>query len=166
MGCVPSRSDSTGARARSAGIVLHRRVNDRTEVLLVHPGGPFWARRDLGVWSIPKGEYEPGEDPLAAALREFEEELGSPAPDGDRADLGEIRQRAGKLVRAWAVAGDLDVSRVHSNTFELEWPPRSGRRASFPEVDRAEWFELDLARQKIVGAQAALLDRLSERLLN
>jgi predicted NUDIX family NTP pyrophosphohydrolase len=166
MGCVPSRSDSTGARARSAGIVLHRRVNDRTEVLLVHPGGPFWARRDLGVWSIPKGEYEPGEDPLAAALREFEEELGSPAPDGDREDLGEVRQRAGKLVRAWAVAGDLDVSRVHSNTFELEWPPRSGRRASFPEVDRAEWFELDLARQKIVGAQAALLDRLSERLLN
>jgi predicted NUDIX family NTP pyrophosphohydrolase len=166
MGRVPSRSDSTGARAHSAGIVLHRRVNDRTEVLLVHPGGPFWARRDLGVWSIPKGEYEPGEDPLAAALREFEEELGSPAPDGDREDLGEIRQRAGKLVRAWAVAGDLDVSRVHSNTFELEWPPRSGRRASFPEVDRAEWFELDLARQKIVGAQAALLDRLSERLLN
>jgi predicted NUDIX family NTP pyrophosphohydrolase len=161
---VPSRPDSTGARARSAGIVLHRRVNDRTEVLLVHPGGPFWARRDLGVWSIPKGEYEAGEDPLDAALREFEEELGSPVPDGDREDLGEIRQRAGKLVRAWAVAGDLDVSRAHSNTFELEWPPRSGKTASFPEVDRAEWFELGLAHDKIVAAQAALLDRLSERL--
>ena len=133
-------------------------------MLLVHPGGPFWARRDLGVWSIPKGEYDPGEDPLAAALREFEEELGSPLPDGDREDLGEIRQRSGKLVRAWAVAGDLDVSRVHSNTFQLEWPPRSGTTASFPEVDRAEWFELDLARRKIVGAQAALLDRLLERL--
>jgi predicted NUDIX family NTP pyrophosphohydrolase len=163
---MSSRSDSPRARARSAGIVLHRQCNDRTEVLLVHPGGPFWARRDLGVWSIPKGEYEPGEDPLAAALREFEEELGSPAPDGDRQDLGEIRQRSGKLVRAWAVAGDLDVSRMHSNTFELEWPPRSGKTAEFPEVDRAEWFELDLARQKIVGAQSALLDRLSERLPN
>jgi predicted NUDIX family NTP pyrophosphohydrolase len=164
MGPVPRGSDSTGARARSAGIVLHRRVNDLTEVLLVHPGGPFWARRDLGVWSIPKGEYDAEEDPLAAALREFEEELGSSAPDGHRDDLGEIRQRAGKVVRAWAVAGDLDVGRVQSNTFELEWPPRSGRTASFPEVDRAEWFELDLARQKIIAAQAALLDRLAERL--
>jgi predicted NUDIX family NTP pyrophosphohydrolase len=164
MGRMPSRSDSTAARARSAGIVLHRRVTDRTEVLLVHPGGPFWARRDLGAWSIPKGEYDSGEDPLAAALREFEEELGSPAPAGDREDLGEIRQRAGKVVRAWAVAGDLDVSGVHSNTFELEWPPRSGKTANFPEVDRAEWFDLDRARQKIVAAQAALLDRLSERL--
>jgi predicted NUDIX family NTP pyrophosphohydrolase len=166
MGGVPSRSDSPRARARSAGIVLHRRCNDRTEVLLVHPGGPFWARRDLGVWSIPKGEYDPGEDPLAAALREFQEELGSPAPDGDKEDLGEIRQHGGKVVRAWAVEGDLDVSGVHSNTFELEWPPRSGKTAEFPEIDRAEWFELALARQKIVGAQAALLDRLSERLPN
>jgi predicted NUDIX family NTP pyrophosphohydrolase len=164
MGRVPSDPDSSTARAHSAGIVLHRRVNDRTEVLLVHPGGPFWARRDLGVWSIPKGEYESGEDPLAAALREFAEELGSPAPDGDRADLGEIRQRGGKAVRAWAVTGDLDVDAVQSNTFELEWPPRSGRTTSFPEVDRAEWFELDLARQKIIPAQAVLLDRLADRL--
>ena len=133
------------------------------EVLLVHPGGPVWARRDAGAWSIPKGEYVDGEEPLAAARREFAEELGRPAPEAgaeDLIDLGEIRQKSGKRVRAWALAGDLDVTEIHSNTFEMEWPPRSGRRQAFPEVDRAQWFGLAAARQKINVAQADLLDRL------
>ena len=132
------------------------------EVLLVHPGGPFWARHDAGAWSIPKGEYSDGEDPLDAARREFAEELGSPAPDGDPADLGEIRQKSGKIVHGWALAGDLDPVAIQSNTFTLEWPPRSGRMKEFPEVDRAEWFELEHARDKINPAQAAFLDRLAE----
>jgi predicted NUDIX family NTP pyrophosphohydrolase len=151
----------TGPR-RSAGILLHRRRHGELEVLLVHPGGPAWAKRDLGAWSIPKGEYEPDDDPLEAALREFEEELGSPAPDGEADDLGEVKQKSGKVVHAWALAGDLDVDTVHSNTFEFEWPPRSGRLIEIPEVDRAEWFGLDAARGKINPAQAALLDRLAE----
>ena len=132
------------------------------EVLLVHPGGPFWARRDAGAWSIPKGEYSDDEDPLDAARREFAEELGSRAPDGDPADLGEIRQKSGKVVHGWALAGDLDAAAIQSNTFTLEWPPRSGRMREFPEVDRAEWFELERAREKINPAQAAFLDRLAE----
>ncbi len=147
---------------RSAGILLHRRREGGLEVLLVHPGGPAWARRDEGAWSIPKGEYEPDEDAFAAARREFEEELGFAAPDGPAQDLGEIRQRSGKLVRAWGLAGDLDASAIASNTFELEWPPRSGRRIEVPEVDRAEWFTLELARDKINPAQVALLDRLNQ----
>jgi predicted NUDIX family NTP pyrophosphohydrolase len=147
---------------RSAGILLHRDAGGGIEVLLVHPGGPFWARRDAGVWSIPKGEYSDGEDPLDAARREFAEELGSRAPDGDPADLGEIRQKSGKVVHGWALAGDLDPVTIQSNTFTLEWPPRSGRMTEFPEVDRAEWFGLDRAREKINPAQAAFLDRLAE----
>jgi predicted NUDIX family NTP pyrophosphohydrolase len=147
---------------RSAGILLHRPRGGELEVLLVHPGGPFWARRDLGAWSIPKGEYVDGEEALAAALREFQEELGSAPPDGAAADLGEVRQKSGKLVRAWAIAGDLDPATVRSNTFEMEWPPRSGKKIEVPEVDRAEWFGLDEARAKINAAQAALLDRLAE----
>lgn len=147
---------------RSAGILLHRRRDAELEVLLVHPGGPFWARRDAGVWSIPKGEYDPGDDPLEAARREFEEELGVAPPAGDVRDLGEIRQRGGKLVSAWALAGDLDASAITSNTFPLEWPPRSGRMIEAPEVDRAEWFALDVAREKINPAQAELLERLAE----
>lgn len=131
------------------------------EVLLVHPGGPFWARRDAGAWSIPKGEYDSGEDPLAAARREFAEELGVAPPEGPVDDLGEVRQKAGKRVRAWAVAGDIDADAVVSNTFELEWPPRSGRMIDVPEVDRAEWFSLEAAREKINPAQAELLDRLA-----
>lgn len=126
----------------------------------MHPGGPAWAGRDLGAWSIPKGEYEPDEDPLAAARREFTEELGSQPPEGEVADLGEIRQRSGKLVRAWALAGDLDASAISSNTFEFEWPPRSGKMIEIPEVDRAEWFSLDAAREKINAGQVPLLDRL------
>ena len=128
----------------------------------MHPGGPFWARRDAGVWSIPKGEYSDGEDPLDAARREFAEELGSRAPDGDPADLGEIRQKSGKVVHGWALAGDLDPVTIQSNTFTVEWPPRSGRMTEFPEVDRAEWFGLERAREKINPAQAAFLDRLAE----
>jgi predicted NUDIX family NTP pyrophosphohydrolase len=147
-------------RLPSAGIVLHRRRAGGLEVLLVHPGGPAWARRDLGAWSIPKGEYEPEEDPLHAARREFQEELGAPAPSGSAIDLGEIRQRSGKRVRAWALEGDLDPSTVTSNTFLFEWPPRSGKRIEIPEVDRAEWFDLGAARAKINGGQVPLLDRL------
>ncbi|HEY8765254.1 MAG TPA: NUDIX domain-containing protein [Solirubrobacteraceae bacterium] len=155
-----SRSRST---RRSAGIVLHRRQNGALQVLLVHPGGPAWARRDLGAWSIPKGEYEPDEEPLAAARREFEEELGTAAPSGEAADLGEISQKSGKKVRAFAVAGDLDVEMVTSNTFLFEWPPRSGKMIEIPEVDRAEWFPIDAAREKINPAQVTLLERLEER---
>jgi predicted NUDIX family NTP pyrophosphohydrolase len=148
--------------SRSAGILLHRRREGRPEVLLVHPGGPFWARRQAGAWSIPKGEYAPEDDPLAAARREFEEELGVPPPDGPVHDLGEVRQRGGKLVHAWALAGDLDAEQITSNTFQLEWPPRSGSMIDVPEVDRAEWFTLEQAREKINPAQAALLDRLAQ----
>jgi predicted NUDIX family NTP pyrophosphohydrolase len=149
-------------RLPSAGILLYRRREDELEVLLVHPGGPFWARRDAGAWSIPKGEYAPDEEPLAAARREFEEELGIGPPEGPVLDLGEIRQRGGKLVRAWALEGDLDASAVSSNTLELEWPPRSGRLIQVPEVDRAEWLTLERAREKINPAQAELLDRLGD----
>jgi predicted NUDIX family NTP pyrophosphohydrolase len=152
--------------ARSAGILLHRAGVGGVEVLLVHPGGPMWARRDAGAWSIPKGEYLDGEDPLAAARREFEEELGTAPPPGDAADLGEIRQKSGKHVRAWAIAGDLDTGTVLSNTCEVEWPPRSGKRITIPEVDRAEWFGLVQAREKINSGQVALLDRLEELLGN
>jgi predicted NUDIX family NTP pyrophosphohydrolase len=146
---------------RSAGILLHRGGDSGLEVLLVHPGGPFWARRDEGAWSIPKGEYSPDEDPLAAARREFEEELGAPPPAAHAVDLGEIRQRGGKRVRAFALGGDLDVSHITSNTFPLEWPPRSGRMVEVPEVDRAEWFTLDEAGKKINPAQVELLQRLA-----
>jgi predicted NUDIX family NTP pyrophosphohydrolase len=151
---------------RSAGILLHRAGGEGVEVLLVHPGGPMWARRDAGAWSIPKGEYLDGEDPLGAARREFEEELGTPPPPGDGADLGEIRQKSGKRVRGWAIAGELDTNAVVSNTCEVEWPPRSGRQITIPEVDRAEWFGLGEAREKINPGQAPLLDRLEELLGN
>jgi predicted NUDIX family NTP pyrophosphohydrolase len=143
----------------SAGILLHRRRAGRLEVLLVHPGGPFWARRDAGAWSIPKGEYGSGEDPRECARREFEEELGVPAPD-TLAELGTVTQRGGKRVTAWAAEGDLDPDAIRSNTFTIEWPPRSGRMREFPEVDRAGWFSLDEAREKINPGQAGLLDRL------
>ena len=147
----------------SAGILLWRRREEALEVLLAHMGGPFWARKDTGAWSIPKGEYGPDEDPLEAARREFAEELGSRAPDGaSYVPLGEVRQKNGKVVTAWAVAGDLDLTTVVSNTFDLEWPPRSGRMQQFPEVDRAAWFDLVTARTKLVAAQAGFLDRLIE----
>jgi predicted NUDIX family NTP pyrophosphohydrolase len=147
--------------ARSAGLLLHRRRDGIREVLLVHPGGPFWANKDAGAWSIPKGEYADGEEPELCALREFEEELGSPPPTSPRTALGEIRQRNGKRVSAWAAEGELDADAIRSNTFELEWPPRSGQRREFPEVDRAGWFGLEEAREKLNPAQVAFLDRLS-----
>jgi predicted NUDIX family NTP pyrophosphohydrolase len=149
---------------RSAGILLYRLAGGAAEVLLVHPGGPYWARRDSGVWSIPKGEYEEGDDPRACALREFEEETGEPLPPSELIDLGSVRQKSGKVVTAWAAEGDVDADAISSNTFEMEWPPRSGRTAEFPEVDRAGWFEIEKAREKLVPAQAQLLDRLLERL--
>ena len=146
---------------RSAGILLHRDTGARREVLLVHPGGPFWAKKDLGAWSIPKGEHDDGEDALACALREFAEETGVALPPGELTDLGSIRQRGGKVVQAWAAEGDLDADAVTSNTFTLEWPPRSGRMREYPEVDRAAWFGIDEARERINPAQAAFLDRLA-----
>jgi predicted NUDIX family NTP pyrophosphohydrolase len=148
--------------AISSGLLLFRRRSGELEVLLVHPGGPFWRRRDLGAWSIPKGEPLPGEDSGAAARREFAEETGF-APQGALLPLGEIRQKGGKRVEAFALQGDLDADAIKSNTFEMEWPQRSGRKASFPEVDRAAWFALSEARERILESQAPLLDRL-ERL--
>jgi predicted NUDIX family NTP pyrophosphohydrolase len=145
---------------RSAGLLLYRRRDGAVELLLVHPGGPLWARRDAGAWSIPKGEVGEGEEPRAVALREFEEETGHPPPRGELVALGEVRQRGGKLVTAWAAAGDLDPAAITSNTFTLEWPPRSGNRREFPEVDRAGWFDPATARGKLLAAQAELVDRL------
>jgi predicted NUDIX family NTP pyrophosphohydrolase len=153
----------TAMPKRSAGLLLFRRAPGGLEVLLGHPGGPFFARKDEGVWSIPKGEIDDDEEPRAAALREFAEETGTVPPDRDLLDLGEIRQRSGKLVRAWAAEGDLDAGAIVSNTFALEWPPRSGRQQTFPEIDRAEWFGLEEAARRMVPAQAQLLDRLAER---
>jgi predicted NUDIX family NTP pyrophosphohydrolase len=147
--------------APSAGILMYRRAGRSIEVLLVHPGGPFWRNKDTGAWSIPKGEIEPGEDPAAAAQREFREELGSATGQQLRA-LGEIQQRGGKRVIAFTMEGNLDANAISSNTFEIEWPPKSGRRQRFPEVDRAEWFDLDNARERILASQQPLLDRLKE----
>lgn len=146
----------------SAGIVLYRRAGG-IEILAGHMGGPFWARKDEHAWSIPKGEYTDDEDPLAAARREFGEELGSPAPDGEYLALGTVRQ-SGKTVTAWAVEGDLDEAAIVSNTFEIEWPPGSGQRAEFPEFDRAAWFDVDTAARKLVKGQLPLLDRLTATL--
>jgi predicted NUDIX family NTP pyrophosphohydrolase len=154
------------ANKRSAGILLYRRRDGETEFLLVHPGGPFWAKKDAGAWSIPKGQIEAEEEPRACAIRELEEELGS-APELDPEallELGSIRQRAGKVVEAWAAEADFDTATLASNCFEMEWPPRSGSKQEFPEVDRAEWFDLGTAREKILPAQAEFLDRLRERL--
>jgi predicted NUDIX family NTP pyrophosphohydrolase len=145
----------------SAGILLYRTTPD-PEVLLGHMGGPFWAKKDDGAWSIPKGEHDDAEDARACALREFEEETGSAPDAGELTDLGSVRQKSGKVVQAWALEGDLDPEAVRSNSFEMEWPPRSGRRQTFPEVDRAGWFGLEAAREKINPAQAAFLDRLRE----
>jgi predicted NUDIX family NTP pyrophosphohydrolase len=147
---------------RSAGLLLYRLVRGRPEILLVHPGGPYWARRDDGAWSLPKGEFGADEDPLEAAIREFREELGlDPPTEGSPTFLGELRQPGGKLVSAWAVRGDLDLGTVRSNTFTMEWPPSSGTNREFPEVDRAEWFDLDAARRKLLPGQIGFLDRVS-----
>jgi len=143
-------------------LVLYRHRDGKAEVLLVHPGGPFWARKDDGAWSIPKGEIGPGEAPIDVARREFEEELGAKAPGGDLRALGLVRQAGGKLVRAWAAPGDFDVDGLESMTFELEWPPRSGKKRAFPEVDRAAWFDLEEARRKILAGQAPFIDRVEQ----
>ncbi|HET7574312.1 MAG TPA: NUDIX domain-containing protein [Solirubrobacterales bacterium] len=151
---------------RSAGILLYRRNGEEPEFLLIHPGGPFWKRRDAGAWSIPKGQIETDEEPRACAIRELEEELGSPpALDSEELiELGSVRQRAGKVVEAWAAEADFDPATLDSNRFSMEWPPRSGRQEEFPEVDQAEWFDLATAREKILPAQADFLDRLLELL--
>ncbi|MGY1839691.1 MULTISPECIES: NUDIX domain-containing protein [unclassified Modestobacter] len=149
---------------RSAGILLHRSGAAGPEVLIGHMGGPFWARRDDGGWSIPKGELAPGEDPFAVALREFAEELGSPVPAEEFAPLGEARVTSSKVLAVWAAEGDLDADAAVSNTFSLEWPPRSGRMQEFPEIDRAAWFDLDTARGKLVKGQVVFLDRLAAHL--
>lgn len=148
----------------SAGLLLYRPAGDAIEVLLVHPGGPFWSRKEAGAWSIPKGEVASGESTITVARREFEEELGQPSPDAGLIPLGSIRQAGGKVVHAWAVRGDLDVARARSMTFELEWPPRSGRMQRFPEVDRAGWFDPDGARRLILPAQKDFIDRLETQL--
>jgi predicted NUDIX family NTP pyrophosphohydrolase len=147
--------------AESAGVLMFKRQDGEFRVLLVHPGGPFWRRKDLGAWTIPKGERMPGEDAEATARREFSEELGM-ALEGPLVALGRIRQKGGKQVDAFAIEGDFDVERLSCNTFEIEWPPRSGRRQSFPEVDRAQWFTLAEAHDKINVAQRELLDRLAD----
>ncbi len=150
---------------RSAGLLMYRRADAGLEVLLVHPGGPFWAKKDRGAWSIPKGEYAADEEPLAAAQREFVEETGA-RPHGAFVPLGEIKQPGGKHVTAWAVEGEFDAAALVSVTFELEWPPRSGRTRSYPEVDRAQWFVPHEARERILPAQRAFIDRLEQWLAN
>ena len=141
-------------------MLVYRTRDAGPQVLLAHMGGPLWSRKDEHAWTIPKGEYTADEDPLAAARREFAEELGSPPPDGAWLELGEVRQSGGKTVTAWAVEGEFDPETAVSNTFELEWPPRSGRLQSFPEIDRVAWFDVDTARAKLIAAQVAFLDRL------
>lgn len=148
----------------SAGLLLYRIADGGVEVLLGHPGGPFWARKDDGAWSIPKGEYDPDEDPWTAARREFREEIGFDAPDGPRIDLPPVRQPGGKVVTAFAVRGDLDVTDSVSNTFELEWPKGSGRIRAYPEIDRVAWLSVDAARVKLLKGQLPVLDGLLERL--
>jgi predicted NUDIX family NTP pyrophosphohydrolase len=155
------------AAKRSAGILLYRLAAAGPEVLLVHPGGPLWAKRDLGAWSIPKGEHGEGEEPRECALRELGEELGDAAPaiePESLVELGEVRQKGGKVVGAWAAEADFDPAALRSDTFTMEWPPRSGTKREFPEVDRAEWFEPAEARRRILAAQAAFVDRLLDRL--
>jgi predicted NUDIX family NTP pyrophosphohydrolase len=149
---------------RSAGILLFRRVDGDVQVLLGHMGGPLWARRDAGGWTIPKGEYQPDEEPLDAARREFAEELGFPLPAADLIELGSIKQAGGKVVTAWAGEGDVDPAEIVPGTFDLEWPKGSGQIQQFPELDRVAWFGLDEAAQKLVAAQREFLDRLAERL--
>ena len=148
---------------RSAGILLYRLRDGVPEVLLVHPGGPYWVKKDAGAWSIPKGEYDHGEEPLTAAYREFAEELGVPAPDGDPVPLGQAPSR-GKVNTVWALEGDLDVTRARSNLFRMEWPPGSGRTQEFPEIDRVDWYDLDTAREKIFAGQRIFVDRLADYL--
>ena len=149
-----------GMAKRSAGILLYRHSAGELQVFLAHPGGPFWAKKDLGAWTIPKGEVGEGEDPLAAAKREFKEEIGV-EPEGEFIALAPVKQRSGKIVLAWAAEGDCDPDDLKSNSFSMQWPPKSGKQAEFPEVDRAEWFSLPEARQRILPGQIPLLDELA-----
>ena len=162
---MPKRATKRATSRRSAGLLMYRGAGPTLALLLVHPGGPFWAGKDLGAWSIPKGEYAAGEDPLVVAQREFLEETGARAI-GPFAPLGDVVQRGGKHVTAWAVPGDFDPATLVSNSFELERPPRSGRKRSFPEVDRAEWFSPAAARDKILAGQRPFIDRLEQFLAN
>jgi predicted NUDIX family NTP pyrophosphohydrolase len=144
----------------SAGLLMFRKCDSEMQVFLVHPGGPFWKKKDLGAWSIPKGEYEKGEDPLDAAKREFEEETGI-KPEGEFVALDQIRQPSGKIIAAWAFEGDCSPKELRSNSFSMQWPPKSGRKQEFPEVDRADWFRVDDARKRIVKGQIGFLDQLT-----
>lgn len=146
---------------KSAGLLMYRRRSGMLEVFLVHPGGPFWSKKDAGAWSIPKGEYTAGEDPLEAAKREFQEETGFQA-SGEFVPLTPRKQPSGKIITAWAFEGDSDASAVKSNTFLMEWPPRSGRQQEFPEVDRADWFTIPVAREKIIKGQSGFLEELTQ----
>ena len=150
-------------KKQSAGLLMYRRRSENVEVLLVHPGGPFWATKDLAAWSLPKGEYPEGEDPFATAVREFEEET-SMRPDGQFIPLGQIRQPSGKLVTAWAFEGDCDPTTIKSNLFSMEWPKRSGKMAEYPEIDRGDWFTFAVARRKIHRGQVGFLERLAQHL--
>jgi predicted NUDIX family NTP pyrophosphohydrolase len=149
---------------QTGGILLYRSNGGELEVLLTHPGGPYWENKDDGAWTIPKGIIEDGEKPVEAAAREFEEELGSPLPAGELRRLKPIRQAGGKLVHAWAVEGDFDPKKLRSNTFSMEWPPKSGEKQEFPEVDQAAWFTIDIARQRVLKSQSDLLDQLEDLL--
>ncbi len=163
-GTLATMAHTSKAGVVSAGVLLFRRPGGRLEVLLGHPGGPFWAARDLGHWTIPKGEVEPGEAWIEVARREFAEETGARLEINEDLPLGEITQKSGKIVVAWAVEGNLDPALAVSNTFTIEWPPRSGRHAAFPEIDRVAWFDTDEARRRIKAAQAPFIDRLAARL--
>ena len=147
---------------KSAGLLVYRQAAGDIEVLLVHPGGPFWRNKDEGAWTIPKGEFDETEDPLAAAKREFQEETGSAPPDGSYISLKPIKQKNGKIVHAWAVEGDFDPGELNSNTFLCEWPSKSGRMQEFPEVDRAAWFTPEVAKEKMLSGQPALIDELND----
>lgn len=148
----------------SAGILLYRKASDTYEVLLVHPGGPFWATKDSGSWSIPKGEFEPDEQPLMAARREFAEEIGAPAPDGEYSLLGEVKLSSGKVVQAYCLESDFNLELFQSNMFQMEWPPKSGQKQEFPENDKAAWLALAVAKQKLLKGQLPLLEELAKRL--
>jgi predicted NUDIX family NTP pyrophosphohydrolase len=149
---------------QSAGLLIYRKSNSAIEVLIVHPGGPFWAKKDKAAWSLPKGEFEENEDTLTTAKREFKEELGHEPPEGEYIEIGSVKNKSGKVIHGWTVEGDVDVSMIKSNTFKMEWPPKSGQHQEFPEVDKAGWFSLEKAKEKLNPAQAEFIDRLAETL--
>lgn len=149
---------------KSAGILLYRFADGYPEFFLVHPGGPFWKNKDLESWSIPKGEFDEEEDPFSAALREFEEETGKKLTGKNSIELSPVKQKSGKMIYAWAIEGEIDPATIVSNLFEIEWPPKSGKKQSFPEIDKAEWFAMAEAKKRINPAQAALLNELTEKI--